>query len=141
MSLRIGGIGVQKVSAKLLEQGFLVSTPIIDEGYDLITDWRGKLTRVQVKSTLGASDTKARNKLKFLACRGPGYGYGAYLKVAKEKVRYKSTDCDAFVFYHIGLDALFVISRAKLPKTKSVYLATNSIWRDNWDVLRNIKKG
>jgi hypothetical protein len=141
MSLRIGAIGVQKVSAKLLEQGFLVSTPIIDEGYDLITDWKGKMMRVQVKSTMGAADTKTRNKLKFFAVRGPGYGYGAFLKVNKQKVRYKYNECDAFIFYHIGLDALFTIPRSKLPKTKSIYLATNSSWRDNWDVLRNIKKG
>jgi hypothetical protein len=141
MSLRIGAIGVQKVSAKLLEQGFLVSTPIIDEGYDLITDWKGKMMRVQVKSTMGAADTKTRNKLKFFAVRGPGYGYGAFLKVNKQKVRYKYNACDAFIFYHIGLDALFTIPQNKLPKTKSIYLATNSSWRDNWDVLRNIKKG
>jgi len=141
MSLRIGAIGVQRVAAKLLEQGFLVCTPVIDEGYDLITDWRGKLKRVQVKTTSGASDTKTRNKLKFLAVKGPGYGYGALLKTCKKKVIYNKTDCDIFIFYHIPQDAVFVIPRAKLPKTKSIYFAANSGWRDNWDVLRNIKKG
>lgn len=141
MSIRIGSIGVQKVTAKLLEQGFLVSVPVLDEGYDLITDWKGKLTRVQVKSTMGVPDSHTRNKLKFFAVRGPGYGYGAFLKVNKQKMVYKANDCDAFIFYHITLDALFTMPRNKLPKTKSIYLATNSSWRDNWDVLRNIKKG
>ena len=136
MSLRIGAIGVQRVAAKLLEQGFLVCTPVIDEGYDLITDWRGKLKRVQVKTTAGASDTKTRNKLKFLAVKGPGYGYGALLKTNKTKTIYNKTDCDIFIFYHIPLDAVFVIPRAKLPKTKSIYFAANSAWRDNWEVLR-----
>jgi hypothetical protein len=137
MSLRIGAIGVQRVAAKLLEQGFLVCTPVIDEGYDLITDWRGKLKRVQIKTTAGASDTKTRNKLKFLAVKGPGYGYGALLKTNKIKSIYNKTDCDIFIFYHIPLDAVFVIPRNKLPKTKSIYLATNSAWRDNWEVLRS----
>ena len=141
MSLRIGAIGVQKVAAKLLEHGFLVSTPIVDDGYDLITDWKGKLCRVQVKSTMGASDVHSRNKMKFLAVRGPGYGYGAYLKVAKEKMKYKANVCDVFVFFHIPQDAVFAIPSHKLPKTKSIYFSPNSLWRDNWDVLRNPKKG
>ena len=142
MSIRIGAIGVQQVAAKLLEQGFLVSVPMVDEGYDLITDWKGKLLRVQVKSTMGATEKhKSRSKLKFFAVRGPGYGYKAYLKMAKEKVTYKPRECDAFIFYHIPLQAVFAIPRHKLPKTKSIYLATNSSWRDNWDVLRNPRKG
>ena len=117
MSLRIGAIGVQRVAAKLMEQGFLVCTPVVDEGYDLVTDWRGKLKRVQVKTTAGASDTKTRNKLKFLAVKGPGYGYGALLKTNKVKTIYNKTDCDIFIFYHIPQDAVFVIPRSKLPKT------------------------
>ena len=137
MSLRIGAIGVQRVAAKLLEQGFLVCTPVIDEGYDLITDWKGKLKRVQVKTTAGALDTKTRNKLKFLAVKGPGYGYGALLKTNKVKMIYNKTDCDIFIFYHIPQDAVFVIPRSKLPKTKSIYFAANSVWRDNWDVLKS----
>ena len=141
ISLRIGAVGVQKVVAKLLEQGFLVSTPIIDDGYDLITDWKGRLCRVQVKSTMGASDTHTRNKMKFLAVRGAGYGYGAYLKINKEKMKYKSNVCDAFMFYHIPQDAVFAVPSNKLPKTKSIYFSPNSSWRDNWDVLRNPKKG
>ena len=141
MSLRIGAIGVQKVAAKLLEQGFLVSTPMIDDGYDLITDWKGRLCRVQVKSTMGASDTHTRNKMKFLAVRGAGYGYGAYLKVNKEKMKYKANVCDAFVFIHIPQDAVFAVPSPKLPKTKSIYFSPNSSWRDNWDVLRISKRG
>ena len=53
MSIKLGAIGVQKVSTKLMEQGFLVSLPVYDDGYDLITDWKGKMVRVQVKTTIG----------------------------------------------------------------------------------------
>lgn len=141
MSLRIGAIGVQRVAAKLLEQGFLVSTPIIDDGYDLISDWKGKLCRVQVKSTMGGTDANARNKMKFLAVRGPGYGYGAYLKIHKKKIKYKSNVCDIFIFYHIPQDAVFAVASTKLPKTKSIYFSPNSSARDNWSVLRKFKRG
>jgi hypothetical protein len=73
-NIRLGAIGVQKVSTKLMEQGFLVSLPIYDDGYDLVTDWKGKLVRVQVKTT-GGSDDCQRRKLKFFAIRGPGFGH------------------------------------------------------------------
>ena len=64
-NIRLGAIGVQKVSTRLMEQGFLVSLPIYDDGYDLITDWKGNMMRVQVKTTGGSEDCR-RRKLKFL---------------------------------------------------------------------------
>ena len=136
MSLRIGAIGVQKVSAKLLEHGFLVCLPVFDEGYDLISDWKGKLQRVQVKSTIGQSGMEGRSKLKFFAVRGPGYVGAASPKPNKTKEVYAKSDCDAFIFSHIPLDALFVVPRIRLPKTKSIYIAPNSHWRDNWGSLK-----
>jgi hypothetical protein len=136
MSLRIGAVGVQKVSAKLLEHGFLVCLPVFDEGYDLISDWKGKLQRVQVKSTIGQAGMEGRSKLKFFAVRGPGYSTAASLKGGKTKEMYAKSDCDAFIFYHIPLDALFVVPRIRLPKTKSIYIAPNSHWRDNWGSLK-----
>ena len=136
MILRIGAIGVQKVSAKLLEHGFLVCLPVFDEGYDLISDWKGKLQRVQVKSTIGQSGMEGRSKLKFFAVRGPGYVGAASPKPNKTKEVYAKSDCDAFIFYHIPLDALFVVPRIRLPKTKSIYIAPNSHWRDNWGSLK-----
>ena len=141
MSLRIGAIGVQKVSAKLMEKGFQISLPVFDSGYDLVADWIGKLSRVQVKSTIGTDDSQRRRKLKFLAVKGPGCGWGSKINVSKKKSIYSKNDCDVFIFYHLGLDALFVMPRNKMPKTKSIYLAPNCEWRDNWDVLRTPKKG
>ena len=73
-NIRLGAIGVQKVSTRLMEQGFLVSLPIYDDGYDLVTDWKGKLMRIQVKTTGGSEDYR-RRKLKFFAIRGPGFGH------------------------------------------------------------------
>lgn len=132
MSVKLGAIGVQKVIAKLLEQGFLVSTPIYDDGYDLITDWRGFLTRVQVKCTSGSEDNR-RSKLKFFATKGPGFGH-------MKKRAYSKVDCDTFIFYHTGIDAVFILPRERVPKTMSVYIAPNSKWRDNWEVLKGHRK-
>ena len=128
MSIKLGAIGVQKVSTKLMEQGILVRLHVYDDGYDLITDWRGKMIRVQVKTTIG-SEACRRRKLKFLAIRGPGFGH-------MQKRLYKKGDCDAFIFLNTTLDALFIIPREKLPRTKSIYLEPNCKWRDNWGCLK-----
>ena len=136
MSLRIGAVGVQRVSAKLLEHGFQVSLPVFDSGYDLVSDWGGKLHRIQVKSTIGNEDQR-RRKIKFLAVKGPGYGWGSTKNINKKKSIYSRSDCDTFIFYHITQDALFVMPRAKMPKTKSIYLEPNSKWRDNWSVIKD----
>jgi hypothetical protein len=136
MSLRIGAVGVQRVSAKLLEHGFLVSLPVFDAGYDLVSDWGGKLHRIQVKSTIGNEDQR-RRKIKFLAVKGPGYGWGSAKSINRKKSIYSRSDCDTFIFYHITQDALFVMPRAKMPKTKSIYLEPNSKWRDNWAVIKD----
>ena len=136
MSIRLGAIGVQKVSAKLLEHGFLVSLPIYDDGYDLVVDWKGKLSRVQVKCTSGSEDSR-RNKFKFLAVKGPGFGVSRFRGPDWGVKRiYSKSDCDAFVFYHTAQDIFFVMPTGKLPKTKSVYFDPNSKWRDNWAVLK-----
>lgn len=136
MSLRIGAVGVQRVSAKLLEHGFLVSLPVFDSGYDLVSDWGGKLHRIQVKSTIG-NEEQRRRKIKFLAVKGPGYGWASKMHGHRAKSIYSRSDCDTFIFYHIGQDALFVMPRSKMPKTKSIYLEPNSKWRDNWAVIKD----
>lgn len=137
MSIRLGAIGVQKVSAKLLEQGFLISLPVFDDGYDLVVDWRGKLSRVQVKCTSGSEDSR-RNKFKFLAVKGPGFGVSRFRDATNFGVKriYSRSDCDALIFYHSVQDAIFILPTGKLPKTKSIYFDPNSKWRDNWSVLK-----
>lgn len=131
MSQHIGAIAVTKIAAVLMEHGFLVNLPVYDSGYDLITDYRGTLKRVQVKSNGGAEDgVKNRTKLKFYALRGNN------VHQASTKRLYARNEVDAFIFFNTKQNAIFVVPFEKLPKTQSVYFAPNCEWRDNWDVLR-----
>lgn len=131
MSQHLGAIAVTKISSILMEQGFMVSLPVYDSGYDLITDYRGTLKRVQVKSNSGPDDgVKNRSKLKFFALRGTGYQQIA------NKRRYTKNEVDAFIFFNTKQNAVFIVPFDKLPKTQSVYFAPNCEWRDNWDALR-----
>ena len=114
----------------LLEHGFLVSLPVYDHGYDLITDHKGALNRVQIKSTGQLHEKGNRQKLKFSAVRGPG------ATARLPKTIYAKGIVDAFIFFHTKHNALFIVPADRLPRTMSVYFAMNSEWRDNWDVLR-----
>lgn len=134
MSQHLGAFGVSRVTSILLENGFLVSQPVYDNGYDLITDHRGILKRIQVKTTSGHEDSR-RTKLKFFALRGTGFNQN------NPKKPYGKSVVDVFIFYHTKLNAVFVVPNEKLPRTMSVYFAPNCEWRDNWDVLRNPKRG
>lgn len=131
MSQHLGAIAVTKISSVLMEQGFMVSLPVYDSGYDLITDYRGVLKRVQVKSNSGTEDgVRGRTKLKFYALRGNN------VHQASTKRLYGRNEVDAFVFFNTKQNAIFVVPFDKLPKTQSVYFAPNCEWRDNWDALR-----
>jgi len=113
----------------------MVSHPIYDNGYDLITDYKGILKRVQIKTTNGTEDQQRRNKLKFFALRGTGFNQNNPKKI------YGKGIVDVFIFYNTKLNAIFLVPAERLPRTMSVYFAPNCEWRDNWDVLRNPKKG
>jgi hypothetical protein len=131
VSQHVGAIAVTKIAAILMENGFLVSLPVYDNGYDLITDYRGTLKRVQVKSNNGSEDgVKGRTKLKFYALRGTGF------QQINTKRPYTKNEVDAFVFFNTKHNAIFVVPFDRLPKTHSVYFAPNCEWRDNWDALK-----
>tara|TARA_R100000808_G_scaffold11561_1_gene29540 strand:+ start:302 stop:727 length:426 start_codon:yes stop_codon:yes gene_type:complete len=79
-----GTIAEAQVLVKLLQQGFGASWAIGDSmGWDLVSDWQGKVTRLQVKSTQAAPGRRTWRIL---------FGHGR-----KVKELYEPADCDAFV--------------------------------------------
>ena len=66
---QIGAVGVAKVTAALLQNGYQVLTPIEDyAGYDLVAERNGKFHRVQVKTTTGMESRRAH--YRFITCKG-----------------------------------------------------------------------
>jgi len=72
MSKQIGFLNEMKVMVELLSQGFVVSKPQGDYcPYDLISDHKGILHRLQIKSTTRGAGPASRNRgLKVLAAKG-----------------------------------------------------------------------
>ncbi|KKN22847.1 hypothetical protein LCGC14_0911130 [marine sediment metagenome] len=71
MSKQIGFLNEMKVMVELLSQGFVVSKPQGDYcPYDLISDHKGILHRLQIKSTTRGAGPASRNRgLKVLAAK------------------------------------------------------------------------
>lgn len=57
-NLQKGIITEQKCILKCLEENILISKPIIDARYDLILDIKGKMFRIQIKTSRWTSETK-----------------------------------------------------------------------------------
>ena len=135
----IGFLSEMKVLVKLLEMNFVVSKPQGDYSpYDLISDWKGKLNRIQVKSTSRKSGN--RNKgYKAMACKGNS-----------PKIMLTKKDCDFLIifcfdmYYIIPIKEIntmsfyvhpeFLISNTKIFKKKHAYYYEQ--FRQKWDFLK-----
>jgi len=133
-----GKIGELLVAVELLRHGFQVSWPMIDKGYDLISDSQeGSLKRVQVK-------TARPNK------------YGTYdvnfIHGHRASKSYTSDDCDAFVvaLSFNSYTGFYVIPLSEVDVYKGVFWPSGQHprypdkwktckWEDylyRWDLLR-----
>lgn len=57
----------------LLGKGFLVSDPILSTSYDFVTDWKGRINTVQVKSVSSVSKEQTWEEAGELKGRKGGY--------------------------------------------------------------------
>jgi hypothetical protein len=104
-----GYIQEVKVVIKLLEMGFVVSQISGDDHpYDLICDWNGKLSRVQIKSTNQPDHT--------------GYRYHVLTsKGNKQKSNYTKEDCDFIIALLTDINIFYIIPIEKIG-VKSINL-------------------
>lgn len=115
----IGAAGVALVQQQLLAQGFNVSLPVVDVGYDLISDWAGHLTRIQVK-TSSVTDRVTSNT--FMLRKG-------YTKEHWDILICCAVDRPLPIF-HI----LYMGDMTSLPIT--LRLNKCSPWLSRWDILK-----
>ena len=107
-SKNIGNIGEVKVLAKFVELGIPVYLPFGDnEKADLITDFNGKLNKIQVKTSIKAQDGKMIFDLTSSTMH------------RKNGVKhiYTSDEIDYFACYNIDRDKIFLIDINEAPNT------------------------
>lgn len=114
---QIGAVGVTRVASCLMRLGYSVLTPIEDyAGYDLVSEKRGKFTRIQVKTSVRKDPSC--NRYGFMTSRG-----------CDAKSMYKG-NVDVFVLYGLD-DDMFWLVKAKKCKSKNykATIKTGSSWR------------
>jgi hypothetical protein len=95
----LGEIAESKFLSKALFYGYSVSIPFGDnQPYDLILDDRGRLYKVQVKSTNGLHKDRNANSYKFVCARG-----------ARMKTRYEKHEVDLYALYVHPLDIWYLV--------------------------------
>lgn len=121
-----GTIAEFYVLSELLKQDFIVSCVQGDySGYDIVADWNGKLSRIQVKSKTGR-ETK----------------WGYHLTVGRgnsSKTKYTSADCD--IILCVIPEAIFIIPIKEITSLGLRLYPENenskwSIYKNNWDILK-----
>lgn len=115
----IGAAGVALVQQRLISQGFNVSLPVIDLGYDLISDWSGHLSRIQVKTSGAKSRIKSN---QFTIRRG-------YTKQHWDILICCAVDQETPLFHILHMGDV-----ASLPIT--LCLNKSSPWLNRWDILK-----
>ncbi|MBU0978022.1 MAG: hypothetical protein KKD18_06390 [Nanoarchaeota archaeon] len=140
MGKRIGFYHEMRIMLHLLKLEFVVSKPQGDYSpYDLISDWNGKINRLQIKSTSRSSGTKNRG-YKVICCKGRD----AKIKLTKKDCDFIVITCLENVNYIIPIEVIFgktIYVHPHYPyKENSPYDRLQEpkfeIYREKWDLLK-----
>lgn len=105
---RIGNIGEAKTLAKFVELGVPVFLPFGDnERFDLIAEFNNKFNRIQVKTSIKASD----GKMKFDLTSSTVHRKNGV------KHFYNENEIDYFACYNVERNKLFLIPVDQTPET------------------------
>lgn len=133
----IGAAGVQHVATELLRYGLVPAFPLLDNGYDLISDHAGRISRLQIKTR----NTPNRRLVTEKSCRFPILRNKAGLSTAagyhaRPAARYTPDQFDAMVFVDFVYWRTFVVPTVYIDFTKTAMTFQNdSEWRDAWWTL------
>lgn len=136
-----GGAGVQYVAFEMLRRGIAPAFPIVDFGYDLLSDHQGLIQRLQIKSQFTVeSDRKHRDMLRFqLRRRRPAFT--ALARSNRTRRAYTADQFDLMVFVNFVRHAVFLIPISQVNlKAHWISFPSDSPWRDAWHLLKKKNK-
>lgn len=108
-SKQIGNIGESRAIYEFVKRNIPVYIPFGDnESADLIADFKGKLNKIQVKTSLSP---KIEGAYEFTTARRPT-GKG-------ERIKYSSNEVDYFVFYAKEIDNIFLVPYSEIENKAS----------------------
>lgn len=117
-SERIGRAGELMFAAEAISRGLTVLQPSGVHGYDWVVEYKGKYTKVQIKTT---------------SVKNSGRRYAWNLTK-------KSSESDVFVMYVSNTNMFFMVRADDIPKnSKSFYVPLNkmeSYEMNNWNIFK-----
>jgi hypothetical protein len=126
----------------LLGEGILPSVPQADiNGYDVVTDYNGKMQRVQVRATGFARGQKkppeSPRSFTFSILRNKKKRRIGDVEFDLRR-HFQPGEVDVFIFIHVDYQKIFVVDAEMmdLSKTKFTVYAGQS-WEQAWWVLKN----
>lgn len=106
---RVGEIGELEFIQTAIRKGFIVSKPWGDsDRYDAVTDWRGRLQRVQVRATERRMGAR-------------GYAVHASVYVGKEIVGLTKKDIDVLAAYIFPKDLWYIVPVEEFVPRKNLW--------------------
>ncbi|HUO17714.1 MAG TPA: group I intron-associated PD-(D/E)XK endonuclease [Verrucomicrobiae bacterium] len=131
---RVGEIGELEFIQQAIRKGFRVSKPWGEsDPYDAITDWKGRLLRVQVKATEAIS-------------KNQGYSVHASVLVKNKHIALTHRDIDVLAAYLVPEDAWYIVPVERFVPLKSLWFSPGNAksrfekFRDAWHWLKRKKK-
>lgn len=129
---QLGFYGELVAAGILARLGFIVSSPLVDARYDLITDWNGKVNRIQVKATARKDLSNGGERYKLMTQCG---------RVAR---KYIIGDFDFLLGYIMNEETWYVFPCSIVAGKHSISLFTNICgtkskyeqYRNNWNLLK-----
>ena len=125
-----GEITEMKCQLFCLEQGYIISKPILDNArYDLLLDYNGKIYRIQIKTSRWKNENKT------------GIIFNCYSVSNKKKHNYTKDEIDYFATFWEGKCYLVPVEECSSEKTLWFEEKTNPscCLAKDYDVLEVIK--
>jgi hypothetical protein len=133
---RVGEIGELEFIQKAIRKGFLVSKPWGDsDRYDAVTDWKGRLQRVQVRATERRMGAR-------------GFAVHASVYAGKKIVGLTKKDIDVLAAYIFPKDLWYIVPVEKFVPRKNLWFypdgsikgAKFEKFREAWAWLKGKRK-
>lgn len=135
-----GGAGVQYVAYELLRRGIAPAFPIVDFGYDLLSDHQGCITRLQIKSQFTVEPDRRQSDITRFQLRRSVPPFSALRKGPAQRKPYRAGQFDAMVFVSFARNFIFLVPVKEINlRAHWISFSSDSCWRDAWHILKRRK--
>lgn len=135
-----GAMTEQKCFLKCIEMGYIISKPLFDNArYDFILDIKGKLYRIQVKTSRWVDEAKTAFVFNGYSQHSTGTG-NKRMKYTNQEIDYFMTEQENIFYLYPATETGFVEKSLRIAPTKSGQVKNISFAKDYVfeEVIKNL---